>query len=229
MNVTPHIRAGALLLAVTLPATVAAAALAAAGPGALTTRAAATPQADTLRFVVAPEGNEARYMIREQLARISFPSDAVGRTTNVTGQLVLDERGAVVGAQSRFVIDLASITSDQDRRDNYVRRNTLTTAEYPSATFAPTAVRGLTWPLPQRSELTFQLIGELTVRDVTRPVTWQVTATIANGVISGLAATRLTFEQFSLQKPRVASVLSVEDEIRLEYEFRLVPETRATP
>src|SRR5829696_2544456 len=36
------------------------------------------------------EGTKARYKVREQLAGISFPSDAVGTTESVTGVIVLN-------------------------------------------------------------------------------------------------------------------------------------------
>ncbi len=65
--------------------------------------------------------------------------------------------------------------------------------------------------------------NKLTIREVTKPVTWDVTARFVNGAVTGLAKTQFTFADFELPKPRVASVLSVDDEIRLEYEFRLVP------
>jgi hypothetical protein len=60
------------------------------------------------------------------------------------------------------------------------------------------------------------------VHGVTKPITWDVTATAANGGYTGTASTAFTFEDFGLTKPRVASVLSVVDTIRLEYDFKLV-------
>lgn len=193
-----------------------------AGPGTMA-HPSTIVLSDTLRLVVANEGNEARYRVREQLARINFPSDAVGSTRVVSGRIVFDERGAIVAAQSEFIIDLASIATDSDRRDNYVRRNTLATAAHPSARFVPTGVTGLPFPLPASGEAQFRLTGTLTIREVTKPVSWDVTARFANGSVSGLAKTEFTFADFELPKPRVASVLSVDDDIRLEYEFRLVP------
>ena len=186
---------------------------------------AQTPRvrADTLRFVVAPDSNQARYLVREQLAGVDLPNDAVGKTAAVTGKLVLDEKGAVVASQSSFTIDMSTLTSDRNMRDNFLRRNTLVTAQFPNAVFTPTEIRGLTLPLPARGEAKLQLVGNLTVKNVTRPVTWDVVANFANGAISGLAQTKFTFEQFTLTKPRVARVLSVEDDIRLEYQFKLVP------
>jgi len=88
--------------------------------------------------------------------------------------------------------------------------------------FVPTELHGLPSPLPSSGEATFRIVGELTIRGVTRPTTWDVTARFAEGEVAGLAKTQFTFDDFELRKPRVASVLSVEDEIRLEYEFRLV-------
>jgi polyisoprenoid-binding protein YceI len=135
---------------------------------------------------------------------------------------VLDGAGGVVAERSRFTIDLASLESDSDRRDNFVRRNTLQTEAHPAAIFVPTGFRGVEFPLPEAGEITFQLVGDLTVRDVTRPATWDVTASVEGGVVAGTARTGFTFDDFELQKPRVASVLSVADDIRLEYDFRLV-------
>ena len=181
--------------------------------------------ADTgrIRLVVASEGNEARYRVREQLASIDFPSDAVGSTSGIQGELVLEADGRVVRDSSRIVIDLASLTTDSDRRDNYVRRNTLETETNPAAVFVPTELQGLTFPLPAMGDLTFRMVGDLTIKGVTRPTTWDVTAHVMNGTVSGEAKTSFTFADFELTKPRVRSVLTVNDDIRLEYTFRLVP------
>jgi polyisoprenoid-binding protein YceI len=178
---------------------------------------------DRMRLTVAAEGNEARFRVREQLARIDFPSDAVGTTSNVTGALVLEADGRVVREASRFTIDMASLTTDSQRRDNYIRRRTLATDTFATAVFVPTELRGLAFPL-RDGEHTFQLVGDLTIRDATRPTTWDVTARVADGVVTGLAKTSFTFADFQMTKPRVGSVLSVEDEIRVEYDFRLVPD-----
>jgi polyisoprenoid-binding protein YceI len=67
-------------------------------------------------------------------------------------------------------------------------------------------------------------VGDLTVHGVTKPVTWRVTARAADGAYTGTAATSFTFEEFGMRKPRVARVLSVKDTIRLEYDFRLLPD-----
>ena len=64
----------------------------------------------------------------------------------------------------------------------------------------------------------FTISGDLTVRDQTRPVTWDVTAEFGDA-ITGIAVIDITFEQFGMDKPSVAIVVSVEDTIRLEIDF----------
>jgi polyisoprenoid-binding protein YceI len=178
---------------------------------------------DTLTLVLAADGNEARYRVREQLANLDFPNDAVGVTSAVTGQLVLDAEGRVVPAASTFVIDVTTLKSDKERRDGYLQRRTLETEQYPTVTLAPTALRGLPWPLPASGAFSFELEGDLTIKSVTRSVRWQVNATAEDGGFSGTAATSFPFEAFELTQPKVSIVLSVENEIKLEYDFRLVP------
>lgn len=177
------------------------------------------------RFVVAPSGNTARYHVREQLASISFPTDAVGTTDAVQGTLVLDAGGRVSRGSSRFVVDLRGLTSDRAMRDRFIQRNTLQTAQYPTAEFVPSAAPGLPTPLPDSGRAEFQLTGDLTIHGVTRPATWQIAARFREGEILGIASTRFTFADFGMTPPRVMIVLSVADTIGLEYDFHLVPDT----
>lgn len=199
------------MLALTLPA-----GLMAALPSSLP-----SPSAAGVRLQVAASGNEARYRVREQLAGFDLPNDAVGRSSAVTGVMVLDSAGRVVPADSRITVDVSGITSDRDRRDGYVRRRILETDSFPNVILRPTAVSGLPWPLPSSGSRTFTLTGDLTVKGVTRLTSWQVTAAFGGDTVTGLAATAFTFADFGLAQPRVPVVLSVGDTIRLEYDFTL--------
>ena len=177
--------------------------------------------AGPVRFVIAPQGNEARYRVREQLANIDFPSDAVGRTTALTGSFTIGPDG-VFKDSSKFTVDLNAIASDRANRDRYIRRNSLNTEQFPHAILVPTGVKGLTLPLPAKGQVTFQLLGDFTVRGVTRPTTWDVSAELNGAAIEGTATTRFTFSDFAIPQPRVPILLGVRDTIRIEYDFRLV-------
>ncbi|MYA61748.1 MAG: YceI family protein [Dehalococcoidia bacterium] len=165
------------------------------------------------------EGSVARYSVTEQLARLSSPIDAVGETGDVQGAIVFDADGNVDPDQSVIAVAVGGLTSDEDRRDRYVRNNTLSTSEFPSAELVVTGVEGLDWPFPDSGETTFRLSGDMTIREVTGPVTWDVEAQSTSGAVTGQARTVITFDQFDLSKPSLAFIVSVEDEIRLELDI----------
>ncbi len=170
-------------------------------------------------YVTSIDGNLARYRVRERLAGKELDNDAIGETPKVTGAITLDKSGKLVPGASGFTAELAMLKSDQDRRDNYVRRRILVTDSFPTTTFRATEIRGLASPLPTSGETKFQLVGDLTVKGVTRPSIWNVTATVIGDQLKGSASTRFTFAEFSLPQPRVPIVLSLVDTIGLEYDF----------
>ena len=181
-------------------------------------------QAGRIRLEVAP-GSKASYRVREQLAGFDLPNDAVGTTEAVTGSMVLLPDGSFDSNQSRLTLDLTTLTSDQSMRDNYVRTRTLEVATHPKAEFVPRRAQGLTLPLASSGKVSFQIIGDLTVHGVTAESTWAATAVLAADRVTGQATTRFPFSTFQLQIPKLARLLSVDDDIRLELDLVL---TRST-
>lgn len=182
----------------------------------------------TTRYAVAPTGNEVRYRVREQLAGFDLPNDAVGKSSTVAGAIAFDADGRLLSAESRFVVDASTFVSDRDRRDNYVGSRLLNAQQFPEIVLVPTELRGLALPIANAGARSFELAADLTVRGVTRPTVWRVTAQIEGERVSGTATTRFVFDDFQMEKPRVRSVLSVADTIALEYDFNLVREQAHT-
>ena len=166
------------------------------------------------------EGTIARYRVEEELARTGF-FVAVGETTDVEGLITFDADGAVVAEESRIAVQAATLSTDSNRRDGYVRNRTLETDTYPEVVFQPTSIDGLPESLGEASgPVDIAIAGDLTVKDQTRAVSWDGTAEFAgDGTASGSVAVEFTFEDFGMNKPSVAIVLSVEDLIRLELDF----------
>lgn len=164
------------------------------------------------------EGTIARYKVEEVLANTGFKV-AMGETTDVAGSIAVDAGGAVVAEESRIAVQAATLKTDSNRRDGYVRSRTLETDTYPEVVFRPTAFDGLPdAPVPGLIE--FTITGDLTVKDQTREMTWNGMAEIgADGMVTGSASVQFTFDDFGMDKPSVAIVLSVEDEILLELDF----------
>lgn len=176
---------------------------------------------NSIHYVLVPGKSQALYRVREQLVSLSLPSDAIGTTQDITGTLAIKPDGTIESSESKFSVGLQSLTSDRSQRDNFLRRNVLQTDQYPNVVFVPTQATGLPQSLPQSGQVTFKLNGNLTIRDVTKPVTWDVTCTVQGEQVSCKATTSFKFEDFNLTQPRVPVVLSVVDNIQLELDITL--------
>lgn len=172
-----------------------------------------------VRYVTFGNTSRARYRVRERLVGKERDNDAVGETSAIQGSIALDATGKIVPAASSFTVDVTSLTSDERRRDRYVQSRLLITDKHPTTRFTVTSVRGLPSPLPTIGTVKFQLVGNLVVLGKSRPATWDVTATVQGDKLSGSAITAFTFDDYGIKQPKVSVLLSVNDTIRLEYDF----------
>ena len=170
--------------------------------------------------IVIQDGTIARYIVGERLARLSIPSEAIGETSEVTGTIIFNENGSVLSEASVLTVGVNGLTSDESRRDGFLRRSSIQTSRFPDATFSINGTEGLDWPLPSEGSVSFTLLGNMTIRDVTKPVTLDAEAQFTGDSITATASTTVTFDQFEMSKPSLAFILSVADEIRLELDIQ---------
>jgi polyisoprenoid-binding protein YceI len=167
------------------------------------------------------QGTKARYRVTEQLAGISFPNDAVGTTEAITGALIINP-DASFAEGSKITVDLKTLTSDQPMRDNYIQTRTLETTRFPTLELVPKKAIGLPTPLPSgnQAQIGFQLVLDTTLHGVTKETTWNVVAVMGPTAVGGRATTTVDFAMFNMTKPALARIMSVDDKIHLEIEFR---------
>jgi polyisoprenoid-binding protein YceI len=192
-----------------------------AQPATTSTNTGANLSSGSILLSVVPGKSQAIYKVREQLASVSLPTDAIGKTQVISGTIAVKPDGTLDAAGSKFTVGLDTLQTDQSMRDNYVRRNVLQTSQFPTAVFVPTQISGLPASLPTSGSVTFKLTGDMTIRDVTKSITWDVTGTIQGDQLNATATTQFKFEDFNLSQPHVPVVLSVVDQINLEMDLVL--------
>jgi len=168
------------------------------------------------------DGSEAGYRVREQLANLPAESDAVGRTTDVTGNITIVEAGD--GAQltaGDIAIDTTTIASDESRRDNRLRTEGLQTEQFPTATFTLTAPVDVPAAALTGTAADLTLVGNLTLHGVTKSVQIPAQAVLANGQVQVAGSLTFPLSDFQITAPNVGGfILSIADEGALE--FRVV-------
>jgi polyisoprenoid-binding protein YceI len=181
------------------------------------------------RFALAPTGNEVRFVVHEQLMTMDLPSDAIGTTRAITGGIVLAPSGQVDPAGSRITIAMDSLRTDQEHRDSWIKSHTLRTDSFPTAVLVVRELQGLPKTLPTSGTMALKLVGDLTVHGVTRPWTWDVTLTANGSDYSGKATTHLKFGDFGMEPPHLMIVVSVVDDVKLEYDFHFLKQDIPPP
>lgn len=214
---------GGAVLALTAAACGGAASVAAPSPSATpaptaisTASASGTVTASALEWTVS-DRSKATVRVREQLASLNFPSDAVLVATGATGAFQLNSDGTFAsGSKISFRVD--TLTSDSSQRDGFVKNSVLNTRQFPTATFVPAKATGLALPLPPSGSFTFTLGGKLTIHGVEKDVTFAVRAIRAGSDLTATATLdpTINFGDFGMPLPASPGrVLSVVDEIKL--------------
>ncbi len=201
----------------------------AATPETAQAEAAAPDGAAGLRtFVIVPEQSSASYIVDEEffadaLSKLGISvgrGDTVGVTPAVDGQIQLDlgNLAAPLG-ENRFHADLSQLKSNQDRRDEWIRTNGPKFADNPDAEFVATSIEGAPSSYTEGEEVTFRLLGDLTVNGTAQPVAFDVTAKLEGGALTGSATGTARMSDFGIEPPEFANTLTVQDEFTMRVDF----------
>lgn len=194
----------------------------------------AAPTAEPAATIAAPTGTvtygfdttqtQASYSVEE-----TFINDnnrlavTVGRTREVQGTLSLNFDDPANSQFGAFTVNVSTLRSDSRRRDEAIKTQWLESATFPTATFVVKGMEGFPANPQAGQEITFKLLGDLTVRTGTQAVTWDVTAKLDGDKLSGTATTFILMADFGVEPPSIGGILNVKDGVTLTLEFVMLP------
>ena len=178
--------------------------------------ATASTSAVTLQMIQAE--SQARFIIDEVLN--DAPKTVIGTTDQVAGEIAINPQDPTQTRVGVIQVDARALTTDSEFRNRAIKNQILETDQYEYVTFTPTQIVGLPQAGAIGTPYTFQIIGDLTIRNVTKQVTFDVTATAAAARrIEGTATTSIAYADYGISIPQVRQVASVADQVRLELDF----------
>lgn len=169
-------------------------------------------------YEISQDDSEVRFELDEDLrgSRITV----IGSTNQIAGQLAVDYADLASTQVGVIQINARTLATDNEFRNRAINNEILDTGTFEFITFTPTAVTGLTGGASVGDTITFDIVGDLTVRDVTMEVTFTVEATaVSDTQITGTASTVILRDDYGLGIPSVPSVANVEEEIELYIDF----------
>lgn len=172
-------------------------------------------------------GSQAGYRVREQFVNQPGPTEAVARTTRVSGGLKVQASGSDLQATGlHFRADLASLQS-QDKyatyqvyqRDFFIRTIYLQTDQFPNADFTAQTVT-----IPRAIEsgpVSITVDGKLSVHGVTKTVTTQLQAQRSGSDIEVAGSINVDMRDYGVDVPSI-SFTRAEPGVVIEYRLLLV-------
>jgi polyisoprenoid-binding protein YceI len=155
------------------------------------------------------------YRVREKLSILPAPSDAVGRTTAVTGALSISGTRVTT---VEVTADLTQLQSDRSMRDQRIHSVGLETDRFPDATFTLTKAIAFDTAPAQGAEVDVQATGTLTLHGVTKEVVFPLKARWAGDSIDVAGSLAMQFADFDIQAPN-SGFVTTEDHGTIELQL----------
>jgi polyisoprenoid-binding protein YceI len=115
--------------------------------------------------------------------------------------------------------DITGFQSDSGRRDRAIQDRFLQTAQFPTVTFTPTQIVGLPEKIEPGVEYPLTLQGDLTIRDATKPASFDTKVKLQDGALTGQAVTTILMSDFGFGPIDVLGMLKTEDQVKITIDF----------
>jgi polyisoprenoid-binding protein YceI len=168
-------------------------------------------------------GSVVGYRVHEKLAILPAPSEAVGRTSQITGSATIVNSGTThTVAAASFRVDVSSLTSDRAMRDQRVHTLGLQTDTYPTATFQ--LAQPITLPAAAASGQVVEVTatGPLTLHGVTRRDSIPLSLRLSGSTFEVVGSISFPWSEFGMSAPNFGDFVTVDDTPTMELELKLV-------
>ena len=153
------------------------------------------------------------YSVEETLAGKS--QAAQGTTPGVAGDIAVNVDDPSLSRLGQIVINVELFESDSALRDKRIRGDFLDSSEYPMATFEADAIEGLPDSLDGDTTADLQISGDLTVKEVTAPVTFEGTATLTEDLLTANMTGTVLMSDYGIGPINLVGLVRTGDEVEL--------------
>jgi polyisoprenoid-binding protein YceI len=190
-------------------------------PAATTSSAIASTGGVGGRWTVAT-GSEAGYRVREKLAFLPAQSDAVGRTSSITGAAQLSEsNGTITITTASFDVAVNTLKSDRSMRDEKIHEIGLESSRYPTATFVLSAPVSFTKTAVTGHVTRAPVTGVFTIHGTSKGRTLPVEFTLSGSTLEAAGSITFPWSEFGMTAPSIGGFVNVTEKATMEFDLHL--------
>ena len=167
-------------------------------------------------------GSQVGYRVREKLAFLPAQSDAVGRTSEVTGAATLTKsKGVIEITAASFDAAVNTLKSDRSMRDEKIHEIGLESSRYPTATFVLS--KSVTLPASASSGAIIHVpvTGVFDIHGTSKHETLPVEFALSGSTLQAAGSLTFPWSEFGMTAPSVGGFVSVTGKATMEFDLRL--------
>jgi polyisoprenoid-binding protein YceI len=167
-------------------------------------------------------GSVAGYRVREKLGFLPAESDAVGRTSAITGSATFVQSGRAVSVRAAsFAVDVGKLKSNEAMRDQHIQTIGIESATYPTATFRLSSTLAVPASALDGDVVHTSVTGVFNIHGTSRRETVPVQMRLSNSEIQAVGSLTFPWSEFNMTAPSVGGFVSVTDRATMEFDLRL--------
>jgi polyisoprenoid-binding protein YceI len=167
-------------------------------------------------------GSVAGYRVREKLGFLPAESDAVGRTSQITGHVTVVESGGTVRiTAAAFKVNVYSLKSNESMRDEHIHTIGIQSATYRYATFVLTHTVSLPASALSGKVALARVTGVFNIHGASRTETLPLEMTLSNKLIQAVGSLTFPWSRFNMTAPSVGGFVNVTGHATMEFDLHL--------
>ena len=193
-----------------------------AAAGATTTATQATSAGELAGHWKLVSGSEAGYRVREKLAFLPAESDAVGRTSQITGAATFSQNaGTVTISTASFDVAVGTLTSDRSQRDEKIHEIGLESSRYPTATFVLSTPLRVSASALQGKVAHVSVTGIFNIHGTSRKETLPVEMSLSGSTFQAVGSLTFPWSEFAMSAPSIGGFVNVSETATMEFDLHL--------
>jgi len=167
-------------------------------------------------------GSQAGYRVREKLAFLPAESDAVGRTSQITGSATFTQsKDTVTITSASFKVAVNTLTSDRSMRDEKIHEIGLESSRYPTATFALETPVTISAGTLNGKVARVSVTGTFNIHGVSKKETLPAEMSLSGSTFEAVGSLTFPWSEFGMSAPSIGGFVNVTEKATMEFDLHM--------
>jgi polyisoprenoid-binding protein YceI/mono/diheme cytochrome c family protein len=178
-------------------------------------------------YRIDPTQSVVKYDVDEKLVGQDAHT-AEGTTNGIAGDIALNSVSPSASRVGTIVVNVEELHSDNNLRDAKMRADNLDSHDFPLVQLAVTSFNGMPASITEGTSYHFTVDSQLTVKNMAKPVTWDVDGSVAGGKLTLTGTTHVKMSTWGIGPISIAGLVTTSDDTVLTLKLTALDPSKFT-